>query len=361
MKRLMPSRITSNGNRTWKHTIRPIFIWVALVYFELLLILGGRSSASPASLLYIALFGACAAAAIDLLSTIWANERVSFAILTVIMAVITVFFGVKYFCKAFFTHYMSLGSLLAGTKGVLKEFFDVMVHLVLHGFWMVLLLLVPLAALIVLGHFHIISFASTGKRRIAAVAIAILFFLAGGLLINGNHTAKARYGANYEFDIAAKTFGSGTSTRLNIQYLIFGNPSSGDFSYVDHDIRGSEDDSVFPLEMPPEENPDIPEPITYGCNALDIDFAALSESAEDPTVAATHVYVASLTPSQKNQYTGLFAGKKSSLSPPRPSAKRSSTPSSPPPSTGCTPRESSSPTTISLSGAAAPPPASSPI
>ena len=42
---------------------------------------------------------------------------------------------------------------------------------------------------------------------------------------------------------------------------------------------------------------------------MDVDFAALSEASSDETVKSLHTYVNSLTPTNKNEYTGLFEGK----------------------------------------------------
>lgn len=307
MKQTAENKTSEKKNLAWARAVRPLLIWLFLVYLEMLLILGNRTPLTTMLLGCIALFSLSAAAVIELLVTIWRSERVNFAILTVIMAIISIFFGVEYFCKVFFGHYMSVSSLLAGTKGVVTDFLDTTVRLVLSQFWMVLLFLLPLAVLIVLRCFHTISFESGSPQRIAAVVAIPLFFLAGTLLIGTNPTAKARYAAHYEFDMAAKSFGLGTGTRLDIQYLLFGNPSATGFSYVDHGTH--RDNSDFPPEVMPEENPDVPEPVTYGYNALDIDFAALTQSAQDPVVAAIHNYVASLTPSRQNEYTGLFAGK----------------------------------------------------
>ena len=67
-----------------------------------------------------------------------------------------------------------------------------------------------------------------------------------------------------------------------------------------------------PLEPLPEPDPEPepePTPVDYGYNMLDIDFTALAESTGDSTLASLHRYMAARTPSRRNQYTGMFAGK----------------------------------------------------
>ncbi len=50
--------------------------------------------------------------------------------------------------------------------------------------------------------------------------------------------------------------------------------------------------------------------VEYGFNVLDsIDFAALADTAADDTERQMHQYFGSLTPSRKNEYTGMFSGK----------------------------------------------------
>jgi len=61
----------------------------------------------------------------------------------------------------------------------------------------------------------------------------------------------------------------------------------------------------------PEEDdiPDVPpEPIVYGYNVMDIDFEALINEESNAKVRALHEYFAFSTPSQKNEYTGMFEG-----------------------------------------------------
>ncbi|MCD7863200.1 MAG: LTA synthase family protein [Lachnospiraceae bacterium] len=49
--------------------------------------------------------------------------------------------------------------------------------------------------------------------------------------------------------------------------------------------------------------------VEYGVNALDIDFETLIASETNSNIIALHEYVSSLTPTSKNEYTGLFEGK----------------------------------------------------
>lgn len=71
-------------------------------------------------------------------------------------------------------------------------------------------------------------------------------------------------------------------------------------------------DIIEPEEESVPEEPEGPvsfnDPAEYGVNVLDIDFTALAETTSGKAKELDQ-YVASITPSSKNRYTGLFKGK----------------------------------------------------
>jgi len=306
MSRLIVEEKQVKRTRLLRPLALPLFLWGALFYDELLLMIGSRAPLSLSALLYAAVFSVPAAAVIFLLCSLCLDNRANTIILTVILFLIAIFFGIEYFCKVFFSHYMSIGSILAGTKGVITDFFDVIVRLVLRGFWMVLLLFLPPAALILLRRRGYLPPAGSGPVRLTAALAVVVFFLLGRGLVQLNQTARERYTTHYEFSSATASFGLGASSRLDLRYLIFGNPYSSSFDFENLPQPEPGD------ETPPDDpvvNPGDVTPVDYGYNSVDIDFAALSQTAPNSVLADTHAYVASLAPSRKNEYTGLFAGK----------------------------------------------------
>ena len=123
-----------NGNKKLKPSVSfilPLFVWATLFYWELVLVIGRGGAISPSLLLYAAVFAIPAAGILCLLSTITRSQRANTAVLAVLLLLTAVFFGVEHFCRAFFTHYMSIGSILSGAGGVVTDFFDVIIRLVL--------------------------------------------------------------------------------------------------------------------------------------------------------------------------------------------------------------------------------------
>lgn len=332
MKKLTAILHKTDGTGQAGRWALPVTVWLSLLWLELLLILGGGRTLAAGTLLYVVLFSAAAAGVISLLVTVTRSRRVNFVVLIVLLGIVTVFFGVEFYCRAFFKNYMSPLSVLTGAKGVVGGFFGTMIGQIAKRIWALPLLFVPLAAVILLYRFGFLPLTGeTWKSRTIAAVLATAFFLAGRGSVALNSVARSRYGASYEFNTATTAFGLLTGTRLDLEYLLFGNGASGSFRVSDPapqaetqrpgagSLPATEPEPV-PTEEPtakadgPAEpnQPQEPEPEAakeYGDNALELDFAALSQTETDPTVAATHSYVATLTPSRQNEYTGLFSGK----------------------------------------------------
>ena len=133
-------------------------------------------------------------------------------------------------------------------------------------------------------------------------ARTVLLVMAGlSVLTIGGSAVLFRLGPNaalytYDFntDSAVSKFGLGSSLGLELTYALTGTPAP----------------PLPSLPQPEEPVEDVtPEPVVYGYNTLDIDFAALADSASNNTLASIHRYVASRTPSRQNEYTGMFKGK----------------------------------------------------
>lgn len=117
------------------------------------------------------------------------------------------------------------------------------------------------------------------------------------LLLNQSEVSPAvLYTKTFSVDASMETFGVFTTERLDIRYLIFGT-----------EIEDDENEGEVSL---PNEDPVDPEPIEYGDNVIaSLDFNALAASETNKTIKQMHEYFASVTPTQKNEYTGKFKGK----------------------------------------------------
>ena len=69
MKQPTENKSSEKKNHAWVRAVRPLLIWLSLVYLEMLLILGNRTPLTAVLLGCIALFSLSAAAVIELLVT----------------------------------------------------------------------------------------------------------------------------------------------------------------------------------------------------------------------------------------------------------------------------------------------------
>ncbi len=278
-----------------------LYLALSLIYTEIVLLLGNLGSITPLALLYIVLFDGSLGVFLSFLFTL-SNRRRLNAILTIVfLSLHSVYFCIQYFCKVFFLNYMTPESIFLGAGGVMGDFFDTIVQLVIKGLGMILLFFLPLIGFILLWKFHRIKLKKIlGWKKALTGGVAVILFLCGFLIATLHEASSLRYEHNFEYDTATASFGLVTSTRLDLQYLIFGNSSASSFEVVEEE----------PSEEEPEETQEPEETvIVYGQNILNIDFAALAEGETNSSRAAIDTYVASLTASSQNEYTGLFAGK----------------------------------------------------
>ncbi len=154
-----------------------------------------------------------------------------------------------------------------------------------------------------------------GRRFVAVLVIMGLSLLGLSFIVIASAIGKVdkeTFGERYSFQNSVASYGLvnalildaghiGTVPTTESEFMPVEVPSDGGFTGLEpvadltvSDVSGNDAEVV--AEKP-----------VYGVNAYDIDFAALA--AEGGQFQNLNSYVASLTPSSKNEYTGLFEGK----------------------------------------------------
>ena len=222
------------------------------------------------------------------------------ALLTVVLCL------TEYFVEDAYMVFMPLGGILDGAGGVMSDFGDVVVTLLMRDWWRIVLLLLPIAAFLLLSE----PGETTRKMRyiIAGAAVEAYLLALSVTCLAGTDVPKLK--DNYNFDSAVRAFGVGAAVTMD---LFRGENAAQEMEF---EILETEETTIPTVETRPvEETTDEPEaetepePIVYGPNVMDVDFNELAETEKNGTIASIHRYVASQTPSSKNEYTGLFAGK----------------------------------------------------
>ena len=272
-----------------KRSLWPLFFLpMALIYHELLLHIFDRSIPFwDLSLVYILLFSAAAglllSALVDMLP-----RKAAHVVTYVLCAAWTVLMCIEYCCKSYFKTYFSLSFVTHMTGQVVGDFFTTMMEIIFTRLPFILLSFLPLAALIVFRRRLLPGKRLSGRVRLLALAGFAVCQIAGSALCYAGEY-RADYTYNFVTDRAVPRFGLTASVRLEAQYALLGVPEAP---------------MVEVVEPEPE-----PTPVVYDYNKMDLDFEATSQLVGGQTLENIHKYFSSITASQKNEYTGMFAGK----------------------------------------------------
>ena len=281
-----------------------LFFPLAILYHELLLrAFDGGSDFFTTALIRIFLFSMAAGLAIFLVLDLLPWRRPARIAATVLLALGTVVLCVERGCRSMFGLYYGLGFMGGMAGDVVGNFGSTVWSVILSIIPFILLALVPLVAFCLLRSAIVYDEGQSGAVRIMLAAVLVVCQLAGSLT-SSLGGAKSYYTYEFTANTAVPQFGLVTMLRLEIQYAIFGTPEAP-LPVIDPGILPSEsaDPSDGGSETPSET------PVVYGYNTLDIDFDALAAGTSDSTLQALHQYLGGLTPSQQNEYTGMFEGK----------------------------------------------------
>lgn len=275
--------------------------WAALgaavltpVYLELALHLFIYKQCSG-RILFPVLFALGASVLLFVLCTCLPSRAGSIA-LCVLLGLLTFYFEVQLVFNSIFGEFMSMMQMFTGAAAV-TNFFNQM----LYGIWrilpLILLLLLPTAVVIVLVCKKKIQ--TPHLRWYWSVAGAALFlalhFATVGIMAAGGRSAYSVYGLYTNQDtvteISVQNVGLLSTTRLECKYLLFPQTPQA---------------SAPAAYTPPVQSAPVEENETIEYNSLDLDFEALSAAASDQVLQNLDQYFSAVTPTEKNQYTGLL-------------------------------------------------------
>ena len=276
-----------------------IFFPLALLYHELLLrAFDTQNAFFRGTLVMVVLFSIATGLLLSLLVNLLHNRRLAQVLTLVVTALWTLLLCVEYCCRSYFKSYFSVGFICTMSGNVVTGFGSTIPGIVAQRLPFIIAALLPLALCILLRKRIVTEHRMSKWSLLFVTAVSVVFLLIGeGLARWGTYGDSYTY--NFQTDAAVSQFGLHTAVRLEAEYALFGTPQPK-------------------LELPtqedePDDTPDDPPaattPVEYGYNALGIDFQALADSASDSALRSMAQYFGSLTPSKKNEYTGLFQGK----------------------------------------------------
>ena len=296
-----------------------LFFPAVILYQELLLRLFDRDVAFfGIALLRLVLFSLAAGMCLFLILDLLPWRRASRIAGGVVIGLWTVLLCVERGCRSTFGVYYGIAFMGSMAADVTGDFGGTVVSVALGLIPFILLSLVPIAAYIPLRQ-TVIREARQEPGTWVILAGGLAVFQLFGWTLSAFGGTSGYYTYDYTASVGIPHFGLLTTVRLELEYAVAGgtpNPPPG--SFIDDPIytpppapsESGEPAAVF-TDAPsgvPTDGP-VPTPIPSGPNALDIDFAALAESETNKTIQDMHQYFATLIPSEKNEYTGMFEGK----------------------------------------------------
>ena len=268
-----------------------LFIPLSLIYFEILLkILTGQHFLTLNTICLV-LTSLAAGCILTLISSLTRLETLNKWIGFLVLEAVTVLFLLSFFVYDSFKVFNDIQTIAEGAGGIATEFGSAVLSVIKTGLGTIALYEIP--ALLYILLFFILKWLSFKKRNGRYLVLLLICFLifesAGLVLMMRNENSRRKLTRNYGFDPVATTYSLQTAYKLDAIYLLFGNPFKSNYE--------------LGLDYLDTDNPDADR---YGQNEI---FLDLSDYTANKYIQKTDQYIASLTPSSKNAYTGLFKGK----------------------------------------------------
>ena len=307
-------------------TVTLLFFPILLFYLEMVVRISTIGMPSFAQTLNIFLFSFSTGAFVSAVITVIRNRTAMRVTLVLLSAAFALLLASQMIYFKIFRTYYSLDSLgMAGDA--VTDFSKVMFDTIFKNFFTVFLLFLPVILIAVFNK-RITYFPIKKLPPILTyfcVSVMALSFILGSVAVSSD---KDEYGALYYYKYpnpidTASNVGILTSTRLSIQNMLFGGIEQNievetgmddiynPFQTVggDETTNGGETTSDGGTTPPDTTSPDTSQdepkpPKDYGYNIIEgLDFSKTSG-----TIGTLNEYYSSLTPTKKNEYTGMFEG-----------------------------------------------------
>lgn len=284
-------------NKPWLSLTMLLFP-IVLFYYESIFRISSVGGYFKVSTIFMFLFCVSMGLVAYLLTTLFKKEKTNFIITAVLMSVCAVIYLIEYFVNKFFKVFYDINTVFGGAGHLADGFIDETLSLIFsfNGILMILLYFLPVVLYIIFGRKFLSSEKADKYKKTFAVAAAVVIHLVTVLFVSINNVCGPIYDKEYNFQSAVGNFGLFTGLRLDIQNYVFGSSSS---SFEDVDTNNDETSSQNTQSDTSSEQ----EIVEY--NVLELDL----EGGNTSKIKELNEYVKTLSPSNKNKYTGLFKGK----------------------------------------------------
>ena len=233
------------------------------------------------------------------------------------MCIFALVFLVNMFIYTQFKIYYEPATVFAGAQGVANHYMDHVWKLIfsVKGISAILLYILPIIAYFIFGD-RIDSGGRTSFYNILQLVIVLIAVSIINLpIIRMSDVLNGVYRDRYNYQSAVADFGLLTGVRLDVQRSVLrkmgiNSTSIGkktdveDMSPEEYEKSIAREGQLVGMLMKEEEAKTV-----YAKSVMDIDFSKLASTTSNSALKELDEYVAGLTPSSQNAYTGLFKGK----------------------------------------------------
>ena len=271
-----------------KMLLQITLIPVIFIYFEILLRLFGGTDLLP-HFIYPCLYAIGTGFVVSSVVCLFPN-RINRILTLIVLFCTGIIFIVECLVQRSFQFYMPFGSIRTGAGGVTGNYFLQLLSAIFHGIPAIILFLLP-SVLYFLKVYKYIPPRRQRPQRAARIFLYGMLIVGFTMVLSNIGGSRAAYKTQYKFDTATKYFGLITSLRLHSQYDTVGNSAD-----------------VF-LETGEALEASVGETQASTINKMNLPLDELNAETSNSTILSLNSYVASLTPAEKNDYTGIFKDK----------------------------------------------------
>lgn len=276
--------------------MKVIYVVISLIlYLEMLFKLLILKSVNAFDVLFTLLCSTQVILILNLICSVF-KEKISKIILIIVSAFLSVYFAVQ---AVFFSLYsIPLAFSTLNLAGGAMGYTDALIEILICNAGIILSFLLPIIVILIFN--KNIKFEKYNKKKVLIFLLIILCVtgIKYGAIIQDKSDVYSAYNLYFKLDAQEKNiekFGVLTSTRIDLNRALFG--------FEEEIIQTS----TKPEEDNFKEDDGIEVEISY--NEVDLKLEEKKAQTNDETLKSIYEYIETVTPTNKNEYTGYFKDK----------------------------------------------------
>lgn len=267
------------------------FLYVTIIYMEMIIKMKAFGSPWDMGLIFTVLLSVPLCLIFVFLSSLW-GVRGNRIVSSLVFGLMTLYFMIQTVYVTIFDTFMALYSM-SGAGKVMEFWRAGLSGIGDAALWLILLAL-PFVLWLIWGRRFCLK-GRLGERGILVfISVIVLWQMGTAQLINfsdgGVMSRRYLYSQAFVPELSVQNFGLLTTARLDAKNLLFGTEGT---------VADMEDGSSDKTKQE----------TVYENQVMEIDFDSLIAEEPNETIREMHQYFSNVTPTKKNQYTGMFEGK----------------------------------------------------